>query len=120
MIGSSVLMRSTTLALLVLSIAQFAYDHGGSALIDYLDALRDYRNTSANAVVAYGQTWLAIHQMSLATAQPAASAGCLRRTADEEFCHYPFRKYSSENDLTPANFGIFVCRGRISTIGGTV
>jgi cobalt-zinc-cadmium efflux system outer membrane protein len=52
----------------VLSIAQFAYDHGGIALIDYLDALRDFRTASANAVSAYGQTWLAIHQMSLATA----------------------------------------------------
>jgi cobalt-zinc-cadmium efflux system outer membrane protein len=61
-------MRSTTLTLLVLSIAQFAYDHGGIALIDYLDALRDFRTTSANAVSAYGQTWLAIHQMSLASA----------------------------------------------------
>ncbi len=61
-------MRSTTLTLLVLSIAQFAYDHGGIALIDYLDALRDFRTASANAVSAYGQTWIAIHQMSLATA----------------------------------------------------
>ena len=52
----------------VLSIAQFAYDHGGIALIDYLDALRDYRSTAGNAISAYAQTWMAIHQMSLATA----------------------------------------------------
>jgi outer membrane protein TolC len=87
-------MRSTTLALLVLSIAQFAYDHGGIALIDYLDALRDFRTTSANAVSAYGQTWIAIHQMSLAT----ASEWCLRRTADRSSVAHRFRKYSSKND----------------------
>jgi cobalt-zinc-cadmium efflux system outer membrane protein len=52
----------------VLSIAQFAYDHGGIALIDYLDALRESRATAANALNAYAQTWMAIHQMSLATA----------------------------------------------------
>ena len=52
----------------VLSIAQFAYDQGGLALIDYLDALRDSRTTTANALSAYAQTWMAIHQMSLATA----------------------------------------------------
>jgi outer membrane protein, heavy metal efflux system len=52
----------------VLSIAQFAYDHGGIALIDYLDALRDSRTTAANALNAYAQTWMAIHQMSFATA----------------------------------------------------
>ena len=52
----------------VLSIAQFAYDHGGIALIDYLDALRESRTTAANALSSYAQTWMAIHQMSLATA----------------------------------------------------
>ena len=52
----------------VVSIAQFAYDHGGIALIDYLDALRDSRTTTANALAAYGQTWMAIHQLSLASA----------------------------------------------------
>ena len=52
----------------VLSIAQFAYEHGGIALIDYLDALRGSRTTETNALNAYGQTWMAIHQMSFATA----------------------------------------------------
>jgi cobalt-zinc-cadmium efflux system outer membrane protein len=52
----------------VLSIAQFAYEHGGLALIDYLDALRESRMTAANALSAYAQTWMAIHQMSFATA----------------------------------------------------
>ena len=52
----------------VLSIAQFAFEHGGIALIDYLDALRDARSTSLDALNAYQQTWLAIHQLSAASA----------------------------------------------------
>ncbi|CAN5581261.1 TolC family protein [soil metagenome] len=56
----------------VLSIAQFAYDHGGLALIDYLDALRQSRSTTSNALSSYAQTWMAIHQMSLATATEIA------------------------------------------------
>ena len=50
-----------------LAIAQFAYEHGGIALTDYLDALRDARTVAVNALSAYSQTWLAIHQLSLAT-----------------------------------------------------
>lgn len=52
----------------VLSIAQFAYEHGGIALIDYLNALQDDRTTTLNALDAYAQTWMAIHQLSYATA----------------------------------------------------
>ena len=52
----------------VLDIAQFAYEHGGLALIDYLDALRDSRSATSDALNAYAQTWLAIHQLSAATA----------------------------------------------------
>jgi cobalt-zinc-cadmium efflux system outer membrane protein len=52
----------------VLSIAQYAFQHGGIALIDYLDALRDARSTSLDALNAYQQTWLAIHQLSAASA----------------------------------------------------
>ncbi len=52
----------------VLSIAQFAYEHGGIALIDYLDALRDSRQTTADALQAYAATWLAIHGLSYAAA----------------------------------------------------
>ncbi len=48
----------------VLSIAQFAFEHGGIALIDYLDALRDARSTVSDALNAYSSTWLAIHQLS--------------------------------------------------------
>ena len=54
----------------VLSIAQFAYEHGGIALIDYLDALRDSRQTTANALQAFEATWMAIHQLSAAAATP--------------------------------------------------
>jgi cobalt-zinc-cadmium efflux system outer membrane protein len=52
----------------VLSIAQFAYEHGGIALLDYLNALQDDRTTTLNALNAYAQTWMAIHQLSFVTA----------------------------------------------------
>ncbi len=52
----------------VLSIARFAFDHGGLALIDYLDALRDARSSTSDALNAYTQTWLAIHELSTASA----------------------------------------------------
>ena len=51
----------------VLEIAQFAYEHGGLGLIDYLDALREARTTAGNALTAYSQTWLALHQLSFST-----------------------------------------------------
>ena len=50
----------------VLSIAQFAFEHGGIALIDYLDALRDARSSTSDALNAYSNTWLAIHQLAAA------------------------------------------------------
>ena len=56
----------------VLSIAQYAFEHGGIALIDYLDALRDARSTAINALSAYQQTWIAIHQLSAASASELA------------------------------------------------
>ena len=52
----------------VLSIAQFAFEHGGIALIDYLDALRDARSSTSDALNAYLQTWLAIQQLSSSAA----------------------------------------------------
>jgi cobalt-zinc-cadmium efflux system outer membrane protein len=52
----------------VLSIARFAFEHGGIALIDYLDAVRDTRATNTAALTAYQQTWIAIHQLSAAAA----------------------------------------------------
>jgi outer membrane protein, heavy metal efflux system len=51
-----------------LDIARFSYEHGGLALIDYLDALRDSRSVTSDALNAYAQTWNAIHQMSFVTA----------------------------------------------------
>jgi outer membrane protein, heavy metal efflux system len=56
----------------VLSIAQFAYQRGGLALLDYLNALQDDRTTRLNALNAYAQTWLAIHQLSFASASDVA------------------------------------------------
>ena len=52
----------------VLDISQFSYQHGGLALIDYLDALREARSVTSDALSAYSQTWMAIHQLSFATA----------------------------------------------------
>ena len=52
----------------VLNIAEFSYDHGGLALIDYLDALRDSRSVTSDALNSYSQTWMAIHQLSFASA----------------------------------------------------
>jgi outer membrane protein, heavy metal efflux system len=52
----------------VLSVSQFAYEHGGLSLIDYLDAIRDFRSTSLDSLNAFAQTWMAIHQLSFVTA----------------------------------------------------
>lgn len=52
----------------VLDIARFSFEHGGLALIDYLDALREARSVTSNALSAYQQTWIAIHQLGLVTA----------------------------------------------------
>jgi cobalt-zinc-cadmium efflux system outer membrane protein len=52
----------------VLDISKFSYEHGGLALIDYLDALRESRSVTSDALNAYSQTWLAIHQLSFVTA----------------------------------------------------
>lgn len=52
----------------VLTIAQFAFEHGGIALIDYIDTVRDTEIINSAAISAFKQTWLAIHQLSAATA----------------------------------------------------
>jgi outer membrane protein, heavy metal efflux system len=52
----------------ILDISKFSYDHGGLALIDYLDALRDSRSVTSDALNSYSQTWMAIHQLSFASA----------------------------------------------------
>lgn len=51
----------------ILSIARYAFEHGGLALIDYLDALRDARSSTSDALNAYSQTWMSIHALSTAT-----------------------------------------------------
>ena len=56
----------------VLDIAQFSYEHGGIALIDYLDAIRDNRSVTTESLNAYSQTWMAIHQLSYVTASEVA------------------------------------------------
>ncbi len=52
----------------VLDISKFSYEQGALALIDYLDALRESRSVTSDALNAYSQTWMAIHQLSFATA----------------------------------------------------
>jgi cobalt-zinc-cadmium efflux system outer membrane protein len=47
---------------------QFSYRNGNSTLLDYLSALRDYRAIRISALTANAQVWLAIHQLSFATA----------------------------------------------------
>jgi cobalt-zinc-cadmium efflux system outer membrane protein len=58
----------STSAKQALSIAQFAYEDGGIALIDYLAAVRNARSVAVNALGAYAQTWLVVHQLSFTTA----------------------------------------------------
>ncbi|HEY1498367.1 MAG TPA: TolC family protein [Acidobacteriaceae bacterium] len=47
---------------------EFSYRNGGSTLLDYLDALRDYRQINIDALNANQQVWLSIHQLSFAAA----------------------------------------------------
>lgn len=47
---------------------EYSYRHGGTTLLDYLDALRDYRQTNLDALNADQQVWLSIHQVSFAAA----------------------------------------------------
>ncbi|MBN9618046.1 MAG: TolC family protein [Acidobacteriales bacterium] len=47
---------------------QFSYRSGNSTLLDYLEALRDYRSIQLSGLNANVQVWLAIHQLSFATA----------------------------------------------------
>ncbi len=47
---------------------QFSYRNGNSTLLDYLDALRDYRAIHLSSLNANAQVWLSIHQLSYATA----------------------------------------------------
>ena len=47
---------------------EYSYRHGGATLLDYLDALRDYRQINLDALNANQQVWLSIHQLSFAAA----------------------------------------------------
>ncbi len=47
---------------------EFSYRHGGATLLDYLDALRDYRQIHLDALAANQRVWLSIHQLSFAAA----------------------------------------------------
>jgi len=47
---------------------EFSYRHGGVTLLDYLDALRDYRQVNLDALTANQQVWLSLHQLSFAAA----------------------------------------------------
>jgi outer membrane protein, heavy metal efflux system len=46
---------------------EFSYRQGGSSLLDYLDAVRTYRDTELAWRRAYAQVMLSVHQLSLAT-----------------------------------------------------
>ncbi len=52
----------------VLNNLEFGYRNGSTTLLDYLGALHDYRQTNLDALNANAQVWLAIHQLSFATA----------------------------------------------------
>ncbi|MGA7523092.1 MAG: TolC family protein [Acidobacteriaceae bacterium] len=47
---------------------EFSYRHGGATLLDYLDALRDYRQVHLDALAANQQVWLSLDQLSFAAA----------------------------------------------------
>lgn len=47
---------------------EYSYRHGGATLLDYLDALRDYRQVHLDALAANQQVWLSLHQLSFAAA----------------------------------------------------
>lgn len=47
---------------------EFSYRQGGATLLDYLDALRDYRQIHLDALAANQQVWISLHQLSFAAA----------------------------------------------------
>lgn len=51
---------------------EYSYRHGGSTLLDYLDALRDFRQINLSALTANQQVWLSVHQLSFAAATEIA------------------------------------------------
>jgi len=51
---------------------EYSYRHGGTTLLDYLDALRDFRQISLDTVNANARVWSSIHQLSFVTASEVA------------------------------------------------
>lgn len=47
---------------------EYSYRHGGASLLDYLDALRDYRQINLDALNADQQVWTGLDQLSYAAA----------------------------------------------------
>jgi cobalt-zinc-cadmium efflux system outer membrane protein len=47
---------------------EYSYRHGGTTLLDYLDALRDYRQVNLDALNANQKVRLALDQLSFAAA----------------------------------------------------
>jgi cobalt-zinc-cadmium efflux system outer membrane protein len=47
---------------------EFSYRRGGTSLLDYLNALQDYRQINLDAINANMQVWLSLHQVSFAAA----------------------------------------------------
>ncbi|MGI8770483.1 MAG: TolC family protein [Acidobacteriaceae bacterium] len=47
---------------------EFSYRRGGTSLLDYLNALQEYRQTNLDALNANMQVWLSLHQVSFAAA----------------------------------------------------
>jgi cobalt-zinc-cadmium efflux system outer membrane protein len=45
----------------------FSFQHGATNLLDYLDAVRSYRDVELAAITANAQVWTAIHGLSFAT-----------------------------------------------------
>lgn len=51
---------------------EFSYRHGAATLLDYLDALRDYRQVHLDALAANQQVWLSLDQLGFAVATEIA------------------------------------------------
>ncbi len=51
---------------------EYSYRHGGTTLLDFLDALRDFRQISLDTVNANAKVWSSIHQLSFVTASEVA------------------------------------------------
>jgi cobalt-zinc-cadmium efflux system outer membrane protein len=51
---------------------EYSYRHGGTTLLDYLDALRDFQQISLDTVNANAKVWSSIHQLSFVTASEVA------------------------------------------------